>query len=237
MNSQKVVLTAAFSLIMSAFTAPAADITITSLPYSISVPGTYILKSNMSVNGVFAAGITVDSAVAGPIIIDLKGLMISGLNNPGGALIYISDNPTASRITIRNGRLQGGPSGSIYGVDVNRTLSRETVTNWVSNIHIKGIIFDNLLTGVLFQQTNSSSVTDCAFTAAPRSAVIGINSIYSQGGNHYKNDSFDGNQSQQLLVVGPDGFPNFAAPVVLKDCRYEAPAKGSSNAELEDTNE
>jgi hypothetical protein len=58
--------------------------------------------------------------------------------------------------------------------------------------------------------------------------------MYSQGGNHYKND---GNQATQLTVVGSDGFTNFSVPVVLKDCRYAAPANQISNSELENAND
>ena len=37
--------------------------------------------------------------------------------------------------------------------------------------------------------------------------------MYSQGGNHYKND---GNQATQLTVVGSDGFPKFFCPCSLE---------------------
>jgi hypothetical protein len=106
MKPKTILLTTTLSLMMSAITPHAAEISIISLPYHITVPGTYILKSNLSASGVFVAGITVDSAVAGPIVIDLKGFTISGANAPAGAIIYILDNPTASRITIRNGTMQ-----------------------------------------------------------------------------------------------------------------------------------
>jgi hypothetical protein len=234
MNLKPTLLTAALSLILRATTAQAADIQITSLPCFITVPGTYIFKSNLSVNGVFESGITVDSAVAGPIIIDLKGWTLSTAVDQGGAGIYIGNNSTASPITIRNGVIQGGA----YGVDVNRNVSFEVATtNYILNVHIKEITFSNIPTAVLFNQTNLSSVTDCAFTAVPNSPMVGILDIASQGGNHYRNDHFDGNERQQLIVAGAYQFPFAAGPAVLKDCRFQAPAKQKSNLELESANE
>jgi len=239
MKSNKIILTVAFSLIMSAIAARAADIPIPSLPYHITVPGTYILKANLSVNGVFVAGITVDSAVAGPIVVDLQGFTISGANAPAGAIIYIIDNPTASRITIRNGTLQSnGTLGVAYGVDVNHDLSFDIPNEtYPSNIHVEKITFNNVYVAVLFRQTNLSSVTDCIFTAPAESAVTGILDEGSQGGNHYRNDKFDGNQKSQLDVESAIEFPFTAGPSVLKDCRYEGPAHKGTNPELENANE
>jgi hypothetical protein len=141
---------------------------------------------------------------------------------------------------MRVGRLcvDGTMQGGFYGVDVNRTVSFDTVTtNYVSNIHIEKLTFNNFFVAVLFKQTNSSSVTDCAFTALPEAAITGILDAASQGGNHYRNDRFDGNQVNQLEVESASEFPFTAGPSVLKDCRYEATANKNSNLELESSNE
>jgi hypothetical protein len=48
MNRRNILLTAALGLIMIALSAQAANITIPSLPFTISAPGTYVLAANMS---------------------------------------------------------------------------------------------------------------------------------------------------------------------------------------------
>jgi hypothetical protein len=89
-----------------------APIPINSVPVSISSPGTYQVTSNL----VCTAGtpaISVNSAGAGKIIIDLEGFTISAVGNPiSGVSIK---NPTNSSIIVRNGTL----SGFNVGVDVN----------------------------------------------------------------------------------------------------------------------
>lgn len=85
-----------------------------------------------------------------------------------------------------------------------------------TNIHVEKITFTNLHVAVLFKQTNFSSVTDCVFTAPPESDISGIVDEGSQGGNHYRNDRFDGNQSTQLLVEGAIEFPFTAGSFGLK---------------------
>jgi hypothetical protein len=227
MTRPAILLTAALSLIMSAITAQAADIQITRLPYNISVPGTYILTSNLSANVLGGFPITVDSAVAGPIIIDLKEWTLAVSDQNIGA-IYIVSNRTASSITVRNGTIEGSTPGFLtgYGVVVNEDINFGIpTTNYVSNIHIEDMTFSNFYYAVDFNQTNSSSITDCDFTSVPHSLMVGIIDVASQGGNHYKNDSFDGNESEELVVEGAQEFPFAAGPVVLKDCRFEGAAE------------
>jgi hypothetical protein len=64
MKSTKTILAAALGLVMGAITAQTAEIQITSFPYNISVPGTYVLTSNLSANVRGWFPITVNSAVA-----------------------------------------------------------------------------------------------------------------------------------------------------------------------------
>jgi hypothetical protein len=230
MKSTKTILAAALGLVMGAITAQTAEIQITSFPYNISVPGTYVLTSNLSANVRGWFPITVNSAVAGPIIIDLKGFTLSVTADNIGA-IYIENNSTASSITIRNGTIQGSTNGILtdYGVVVNEDIQNGIpTTNYVSNIKIEKITFGNFYTAVELNQTNSSSITDCSFTSTPESEMIGIVDIASQGGNTYKNDSFDGNEDQELVVEGAHTYPFAAGPVVLKNCGFEAAAKAKA---------
>ena len=69
---------------------------------------------------------------------------------------------------------------------------------------------------MLFKQTNLSSVTDCVFTASLESNIAGVVDAAGQGGNHYKNNRFDGNQDNQFTVEGATEFPLTTGPSAPK---------------------
>jgi hypothetical protein len=92
------VLASAFTL-GSSFAAP--PIQITAVPFAITAPGTYVLSSNLVCLALPA--ITIHSPVAGPIILDMGGFTLQPIPNGDGFLAGILiENPTASKITIRN---------------------------------------------------------------------------------------------------------------------------------------
>ena len=77
-------LTAAFGLIMSALSAQSANIQITSLPFTIGAPGTYVLTGNLSFTAptppnasTYYAAILVPTSLPGPVILDLKGFTLT----------------------------------------------------------------------------------------------------------------------------------------------------------------
>src|SRR5271163_2271065 len=84
-------LTAALSLIMSAIVAQPADIKISSLPFNITAPGTYVLTGNLSTQIVGATGdINISTNIAGPVVLDLKGFSITGPGYGSGGSLCIS---------------------------------------------------------------------------------------------------------------------------------------------------
>ena len=120
MNKLIVTLTTAFSLIMIALSAQAADTTIPSLPFTISAPGTYVLAANMSFtsqqNGNAQGAISIPANLPGPVIVDLKGFTITG---NGGTSVGVTiggafTGPQVSNafpITVRNGSLKNFDAG------------------------------------------------------------------------------------------------------------------------------
>ena len=213
MRSKNILLTAAFGLIMSAITAQAANVQITSLPFNITAPGTYVLTSNLSwtqINGTPA--ITVATTVAGPVILNLEGFTLStpGNENVAGGVL-VQSNPTNSKITIRNGTIEYFSTGVNAG----------STTGYLSNIHIETITFVGNREGISFRQVNSSTVSNCTFIAylPIGGALNGISDSDSQGGNLYIDNYFDGYQNIEFQVNSGAGNP-----IVLKRCLFAAPA-------------
>jgi hypothetical protein len=123
---QKNINLAALGLIMSAYThtvdgqtaaaqaATATSIPISSLPFNITKPGTYVVTSNLASTGSITqsptGAINVVQNISGPVVIDLKGFTITGLGdyNPQG--VYIQFNkfagPSTYPITVRNGTIK-----------------------------------------------------------------------------------------------------------------------------------
>ena len=153
---------------------------------SLALAGTYTLASNLSCPQNQTA-VTINAPVAGQIILDLAGFTLQ----PTGGLNDAIDvaNPTGSKIVIRNGRL----SGFWVGVEVNQQGYQ--TGGYVKNIHIENMTFYGVrFRSVVFVQVNSSSVTGCSFLTAPAMspAQYGIQDYYTQTGNVYSDDTFDG---------------------------------------------
>jgi hypothetical protein len=71
-------LMAAFGL-LSALSAQAANIKISSLPFAITAPGTYVVTGNLTFAATTnVAAITISTAIQGPVIVDLKGFTLTG---------------------------------------------------------------------------------------------------------------------------------------------------------------
>jgi hypothetical protein len=79
MPAKSTFLTVALS-VMSAFSALAADIQITSLPSTIVAPGTYVLTTDVSYTGNSNA-LTINTPLPGPVVVDLAGHTLNGSNN------------------------------------------------------------------------------------------------------------------------------------------------------------
>jgi hypothetical protein len=104
-----ILLMAALSQIMSATALQAANIQITSLPYTISAPGTYVLTTNMSYPSSQGAAITILKTIPGPVILDFAGYAITWTGTTGdesfGVFIGILGPSLVNTypITIKNG--------------------------------------------------------------------------------------------------------------------------------------
>jgi hypothetical protein len=205
----------AFGLIAAALSAQPADIKISTLPLSITAPGTYVLTGDLtssltrtSPSGSSAGAINISSSIAGPVVVDLNGFTIMGpgSNSFGVTIGYISSGiSNAHPITIRNGTIRNFQ----YGVFAS------TLTT-LSDITLNDVVFDIISTGaavgqgVNFFNVDSSTISNCAFNEA----TYGIQDYASNGGNLYNNDTFSHNVFP-LVVEGS---------VTLKHCQFDAPA-------------
>lgn len=134
---------------------------ISSAPYSITIPGSYYLTSNLTVNvgedaiGIFTNGVT----------LDLRGFTISSTASPAGgagialhdvAMIHILDGNIAGNVTVISNSYFGG--GFSYGVYVSAGCNAVRVTS----ISVSEVGFDaiNLTAG------NASVVEACTVNVA-----------------------------------------------------------------------
>jgi hypothetical protein len=211
MRSKNILLTAALGLITSTLTVPTAHaqlvqaqspqssiVRISSLPFSISVPGTYVLKENLTYTpGASPAAITIFTAhLGGPVIVDLKGFTITGPVGFGyGILIGENKIFTTDPIIVRNGTIHNFQ----YGV-------------WAANqgdVTINKLSFclspslGTFVTGVDFESVDSSAINNCTFNVnSPiNGTTYGIEDHTSAGGNSYHNNSFS-NVEFPVLVEG-----------------------------------
>lgn len=198
----------ALALIASAGSLQAANIPISSLPFSITAPGTYVLTVSPPTYGNPAlAAISITMTVPGAVVLDLGGHTLTGLPNCTGVTVQRAQsvsNPSA--ITVRNGIIQGFGYSVVVGVDSPAYSSR---------IHIEGLT----LTSLQFNQCNNSTVSNCTFVG---SSLIGLQDSASKGGNVYTNNFFDGNQLNPI-VVNTQGTNNPVVPLLLEYCKFAPP--------------
>lgn len=225
MNKLIVTLTTAFSLIMIALSAQAANITIPSLPFTISAPGTYVLAANMSFtsqqNGNAQGAISIPANLPGPVIVDLKGFTITG---NGGTSVGVTiggafTGPQVSNafpITVRNGSLKNFDAGVWAQTAQGTFLSDIEINNLTISCTVPAPN-GNTACVEFGDYVNSSTVKNCTFS----DAIYGIRDILSNGGNRYTNITFDISVDVRL-ELGPNG--NGLSTVILDDCRFEAPA-------------
>jgi hypothetical protein len=202
-------LMAAFSL-LSVLSAQAANIKISSLPFAITAPGTYVITGNLAFPVTAnVAAITISTAIKGPVIVDLKGFTLTGAAGSSVAIgigLFAGTGPISntSPITVRNGTLKNfgfgvWAEGAIY-----------------SSIDLQGLAFFTgnngaFSAGVLFSTVESSIISNCSFSGGS----VGIEDAQSPGGNIYINDSFL--NVDPLSCLG--GSSNI--PIVLNRCSFE----------------
>lgn len=208
-------LLATLRLIASALSAQSANIRISSLPFTIFAPGTYVLTEDLSsASHVNTAAINISTAISGPVILDLKGFILTG---GGGDSIGISigiagaNGPNANPITIRNGTLQNFGSG-VWAEGFNfAVLSGITLNNLTINL---GSGQSGNGSGVIFASVVSSTISNCSF----RGGSYGIEDTASGGGNRYINCTFV--STNPLFLTSQNG----GIPQILNHCQFDGPS-------------
>jgi hypothetical protein len=205
----------AFSL-LSALSVQAANIKITSLPFAITAPGTYVLTGNLTSPSASNA-ITIDASVTGPVVLDLKGFTLTGTGELSTA-VFIGDFSgsaavsNAFPITVRNGKISNFGFG-VWAENVGQVVA------YLTDITVNKIVFYTAQNsgqnsaGVLFNFVNSSTISNCSFSGGD----FGIEDVQSQGDNTYNNDTFFG--MGQALVVSPAN----STLLGVSHCAFAAP--------------
>jgi hypothetical protein len=238
-------LTVSLSLIMSAITAQAAPkknppppppIQISSLPFVISAPGTYVLAGNLTapITPYKVGAINIATVVIGPVIVDLKGFAITGPGpwESGGitdGIIIGSDGSGVTNpypVTVRNGTINN------FGIAIESSTPDNLATITLSKITIDNIVF-NLppttvdaagVAGVWFNNTSLSIVSNCTFKGITNDVTYGIADHFSTGGNSYNNNTFL-NMYYPIVVqsAAPIQLPSNTTHLVLKSCQFAPP--------------
>jgi hypothetical protein len=220
-SSHQMLLMAALGLIMSA-TAQAANVQITSLPFSITTPGTYVLVSDLSYTPQSGAAITISGNLSAPVILNLKGHTLTGsvviplTNNSSDGVFINGSGPSLSTITVENGTI----TNFDVGIFANCNNASGVVENAPSGIDINNIAFAYALSigggvDVVFaNDVVSSTIRNCSFTIGD----IGIQA-QSAGGNRFTNNIFT-NLGQLMVLYGGQ---NISTTVELDGCHFDAP--------------
>jgi hypothetical protein len=227
MNPRNILLTAALALTMSAFSAHAGNTQsvatkagspvgnpISTLPFNITAPGTYVLTGNLtssllrSGNWPCLGAINISTAVAGPVVVDLKGFTITGPGSNSFAVTIgaLTTQGNTYPITIKNGIISNFEYGITASTSNPPSLSKITVNNIAFNVTSTGTAVGY---GVNFLGVNSSTVSNCTFNGA----TYGIADYGSVGGNRYNGITFL-NTIYPFLVEG--------SPLVLDSCEFSA---------------
>jgi parallel beta-helix repeat protein len=202
-------LTVSLNLIMSATALQAANIQISSLPYTISAPGTYVLTRDLTTSAFTA--ISISPMVSGPVILDLKGHTITGAGESynSNAVNISGVSTNAYSITVENGTI----TGFAYGVSTGNSNGSELVAIKLSNLAISAAgVSVPTTAGFYIAFTANSTISDCAIS----NSNYGIYDFDSSGGNTYTNLTF-AKVSNPLSVVFSS---NTTTTQVLEACHF-----------------
>jgi hypothetical protein len=210
MKPRNILLTAASGLTMSAMASAqnvqsaTPRIPISSVPFAITAPGTYVLTANLTTGqvGSIYQAILIATDIQGPVVLDLNGFTLTGNNLPAIS-IGSGRAPNTYPITIKNGIISGGLDTNPGGVPFPAT-----------EITIANVTF--LSSGITFNQVSSSTVKNCTFQG------VGIHDLGSPGGNCYVNLTFI-NNTTGALVVSPTNEGQIAPVLTLEHCEFAPP--------------
>jgi hypothetical protein len=209
-------LMAALGLTISATALQAANIQISSLPYTISAPGTYILTGDLTYSSQQGAAINILTTLAGTVVLDFKGHTITG---PGaastnfgvevGGVSEYAENTYP--IVIRNGTLKN----FAIAVDAEQGNRAKTTQLTVKNMQFSTVTTSVSTYGVNLLNTSYSSVNNCVFTGTE----YGINDDATGANNSYANNTF--NHVGYLILIGDTNYP--LPTVTVEQCATTVP--------------
>jgi hypothetical protein len=108
---------------------------ITSLPYTINLPGTYCLNSDLTYSVGDGIAISVNSTAA-PLVLDLNGHSLA-YDGPGGLDASWAIRSWASHLTVRNGAIRG----FYMGVQLFNTTSDSLIEDLqIENSVVEGVV-------------------------------------------------------------------------------------------------
>jgi hypothetical protein len=134
---------AAFGL-LSVLSAQAANIKISSLPFAVTAPGTYVVTGNLTSSATTnVATITISTAIQGPVIVDLKGYTLTGAGGNsirvGIGLFAGTGGSNSYPITVRNGSLVNFGFG-VWAEGYNFAILTDiTVNNLIVQLGLQAI--------------------------------------------------------------------------------------------------
>jgi parallel beta-helix repeat protein len=158
------------ALLAALFLLPAAlqaQVVISSVPYTISSPGKYVLSFNMAMGSASGAAITVAS---NDVDLDLGGYNLIG-GSASSAGIYVSG---ANAVHVRNGWVTGFPTGVQVGSSADVELTALSIGGCQTGMYLVGQ--DLNVHGNLVKEIVSSTTTTGIF-AAGQSIRIWDNTI------------------------------------------------------------
>jgi len=167
---------------MSALSAQSADISISSLPFNITAPGTYVVTGNLSYTGSQNAAIAIPVSLSGPVIVDLGGFTLTGGGGTstgvgiGAGFTGGSFVSNAYPITVRNGTLQGFAFG-VWAESNAPTAVLTSITESDLSITLAQPPAGNSTCVIFGGYVQNSLVRDCTFNHA----TYGIEDILSPG--------------------------------------------------------
>jgi hypothetical protein len=204
----------------SAFTAHAATIPISSLPITISAPGTYVLKSNLTytggINSGFQAAIAISGSVVGTVIIDLQGFTITnaGSNIPSNGNyaigVFSLFNGPSPKVTIRNGKIANFVTG---------------VEDYFSGITVSHIIFNQNCIGITLSKVANANINNCQFNGfgfIENFASYGINDNLPVG-NVYKYLTFSNTIVPIDVEMNEGNNTASTTPLLLNSLQFAPP--------------
>jgi len=174
-------------LLVGASTLEAAT-EITSLPYTITAQGSYIINQNLKANW---HGIKVQ---ANNVTIDLNGYSISGNNASGGYGVYMNG---CSNVEIRNGTIRNFGSRGIYeegsSGNSHRVINVRVMNNKGSGISLNG---------------NNHMLKDCTISNNGGYGIYAYSGSTVSGNTSYNNGSYGISAGFGCTVSGNTSYSN-----------------------------